>query len=264
MNSIIFFFLIIISQEMTSFAQVTAGSTPPGNSIFNPNINLSRTVSFTDTTGYLDLDCDGTDDIGLQLSMGMPAIDLPNGVILHELNSAFTICIDTGAIEVGSLFNFGDTLCTGYHLWYADSVYGFGCYGTFICYAPGAVTNKYIAYKKTSTSEEGWIRISFDLMFYPIILSVDTMLVLCVPSGISHSDTETYFHVGPNPTSSGKLNILSEEKLKAIEIYNSMGVLLKSFNGNEAEIVLPETNGIYLIRVQGISGTNSMRKVLRL
>jgi hypothetical protein len=267
MKNRILTFVFFVANAAAAFAQVTAGSIPSGTSAIGVNLNLSRTISFTDTTGFLDLDCDGTPDVGLQLVMGMTAIDLPNGVLLKELHNAYTICTDTvSSYVIVTPHNYGDTLCTGNHLWRADTSFGLGCYGTFVCYAPGVLTNQYIGYKKNSMSEVGWIKISFDLMFVPITLAVDTILVLCTATGIEDETGQGHFSISRNPTS-GYFTLLID-----VEEINSCSVSIFDMTGRKVELhqnIMPgqefifgETlkDGMYFVEII----SDSSKKVVKL
>lgn len=177
-------------------AQVTAGSFSANTSIKNPNINLSASDS-----ALLDIDCDGINDIRILLKpfsppgncpgLDYPGPDCPNELKFFMLNDSFSLCmmdtVNYWKRITTSISSLGDTLCTGYDWWNADSsVYLISCANSWQCgVALSRAIDKYITYKKKSTGEIGWIKVSFDLLANPITSSINEFLAPCGTSLIT-------------------------------------------------------------------------------
>ncbi len=190
------------------FSQIIAGSGAAGQIISNPSVNLSNHVIGSTTSAYFDLNCDSVADMRVDLIKGATAIDGANEAFLYVLNPAFEICADTGSylITPVNYYNAADTMyCTGTNNWANDTIYKLGDYGCMDCTGPYTAANKFIAYRNTSTSQTGWIKIVMDLTDggshgLPVTLSVPQILSPCantslvVPPVLSANDSCGVFH----------------------------------------------------------------------
>jgi hypothetical protein len=100
--------------------------------------------------------------------------------------------------------------------WSADTVFMLGNFGCMDCPGPYSKSNAFVAYKNTSTSQIGWIKINFDLIPSTITLSVPEVLSPCLftastPPASSTSGTGTcgvfsYSYTINNETCAGSCN----------------------------------------------------------
>jgi len=247
-----------------SSAQVIAGSVPPGTSIQNLNIMLSDSVIGLTVSDSFDIDCDGIKDIVLDLTKGNTIVDWPNELWFRLLNDSIEICTDTGGIHYTvPFYNGGDTLATGFHQWRSDSTHRLACGGGFCWDGLHQATDKYFAYRKTSTQQIGWIKISFDLFGNIVTTSVNEVLILCDENSTSEIENKFSFSISPNPTKDGKIKIQSSCRIKRIEIINSLGAIVNIIEGSGTEILLPADKGIYLVRMWNVKGTMALGRVWR-
>lgn len=177
-------------------AQIIAGSGFAGLIVSNPNVNLAESTIGNTTTAFFDLTCDSIADMRVELYKGPTAIDGANLALLHILNPLFQICADTGFTSFSPVtyYNNGDTLiCPGSSHWSTDSIFKLGDFGCMDCQGPYSVSNLFIAYRNSSTSQKGWIKISFDLTdgggATPITLSLPEILSPCVSTALAFPAT---------------------------------------------------------------------------
>ncbi|MFZ4784143.1 MAG: T9SS type A sorting domain-containing protein [Flavobacteriales bacterium] len=93
------------------------------------------------------------------------------------------------------------------------------------------------------------------------VASVETNTVL---TGIS--DWESQFSVGPNPNTSGQLNINGGKSMvKTVSIYTISGQLIETrqINTIRTQITLPKAMGTYIIDVHTADGQRHIEKVVR-
>ncbi len=102
----------------------------------------------------------------------------------------------------------------------------------------------------------------------PILVVNDTLLNINVSTGIKYNTTLPKITAWPNPNKDGKL-VLSgfTQSINTVKIYNLKGELfnseIKFLRNNQIEILLPESSGIYLIKI--VSGNNTFtERILRL
>ena len=182
-KSVFFLFILYISFVQFSNAQIIAGSPSAGLIISNPNINLSVSTVGNTVSGIFDIDCDSIADMRVDLYKGPTAIDGANMAYLYVLNPLFEICADTGTTTLRDVyyFNLGDTLiCPDSTYWSNDTIYKLGDAGCMDCQGPYSVSNLFIAYRNISTSQIGWIKISFSLFDPSPILSIPEILSPCL------------------------------------------------------------------------------------
>src|SRR3954468_13408179 len=74
------------------FAQTIAGTVPAGMSLIYPNINLTNSVAFSEVTVRFNIDCDTAADMRISLDKASPAIDAPNSIKLHILDTTYEVC----------------------------------------------------------------------------------------------------------------------------------------------------------------------------
>ena len=260
-------FLFFQGLSGNTYSQITAGSVPTGTGISYPNINLSvaGSIAFIDTNAFLDLDCDGIDDIRIRLSYGAPQVDSPNEVELYKLTNTFSFCLNVLPVWNPALYSYGDTLCSGSSQWITSPKYKIGCAGGFSCYPfQPTVVDKYLAYNKFATQQTGWIKISYNLYAYPTTLSISELLVLCNTTSISSVNSDDHFILSPNPTLDGEIKINWDKQISTINIYNSHGQKIKSISGNIKEFSLPEQSGLYFMSVLDADGNCRKDKIIRL
>lgn len=259
------FFAILGSVSMQ--AQVIAGNVPLGGYAVNPNLNFSILNIYDDTTGTLDLNCDNIPDLEVQMIKGPTAIDGPNLIYLYVLNPAYSVCADTlpGIINQVNYYNAGDALnCTGSLSWGNDTIFKLGDYGCLGCFGPWTITDKYFAY--TDGNQTGWLKVSFDLMDsggpLPITFSMNEFLAYCYPNSIDENSGELNFQISPNPTVDGKINLQYKGSISEIVVYNSIGQKV-DFLLSGTELFLPETKGVYVVKIKNSSGNYLSKSVVR-
>lgn len=102
---------------------------------------------------------------------------------------------------------------------------------------------------------------------YAVIVTVgscsDTSSCTNVITGIENQTTID-FNVYPNPTSGDITIQMSNSSHAQVDIFNTMGQLVRSENllRNTTTLELPEENGIYLVRVT-IDGVSSTKRIIR-
>ena len=214
-HTVTFFIVCLFSIYATiSSAQVIAGSVPAGSSIQYPNIMLADSIMWTTVSDSFDIDCDNIKDIALDLIRQNTALDFPNLIMLRILNDSVEICKDTSSPYAVPLYNAGDTLWNGFYTWSADSVNRVVCGGGFCWSGLYEASGKYFAYRKTSTQEIGWVKISYDLAFQNTITdTVNEILVLCIGNGTDDIGREPYFSISPNPSADGKIKLQCRNKI---------------------------------------------------
>jgi len=250
-----------------SSGQGLAGSIPPGSSVLKQAVSLSIEGYQVDTMAYLDIDCDGLNDIGFKIYQGYPPGNEDNLAYLSIFNNAFSICT-TDSTGIVSLYNLDDTLCITGHQWTSDSLYVLGCYG-YNCTEPVWNENeKYIAYKKNTTQAIGWIKLSIHLFSekapQPITLIIHEWLLLCIPNALVDIRNDPSLVIYPNPTKDGWVHIQHPELINHINVITSLGKIAKSYSGQETQILLPDNKGLYIIQVISTQDQTSYKKVLRL
>jgi hypothetical protein len=251
------------------FGQVTAGSVPNGTSIIQNIVDLNIIEDDTDTTTYLDIDGDGSQDIKIWFFKGYPPSDGSNFVSLYVLNNSFSFCTNSGHPGKTSLYELGDTLCTIGHEWGVDSFYIIGCYGGWTCTGDtSSINDKYIAYRKNASGEIGWLRVSMSLYSgtepRTITFKITELLGLYLGAGINNLKDQITFNLIPNPSLDGRFEIRCSERLSKIEVFNSEGQLLKSYPANSNDLTLPESKGLYVVRIIDENGLNGSRQIIRL
>jgi hypothetical protein len=198
MKKHLFFLFLILANVNLVYSQIIAGSAASGLIISNPAVSFSVT-SFTSDSRTFDLDCDGIADMSVELHKGPTAIDGANFAYLHILNSIFQICADTtnSMPRKVNYFNLGVSIVPPATAnWYNDANMQLGNYGCMECYGPTSVTDSYLGYKNSTTSQIGWIKISFNLIdggvgSVPITMSVPEVLSPCVTTSITPAPTYT-------------------------------------------------------------------------
>lgn len=195
-------FLTLIANILligTVSSQIIAGSASAGLIISNPNVSLSNPSMSSTVADVVDLNCDNIPDMKVELYKGATAIDGANYAWLYILNPAYEICSDTGAFSflTPKYYNLADTLnCSGSYSWNNDTLYHLGNYGCMLCPGPYSISSQYIAYKNTSTSQTGWIKISFNLIdgggfTTPVTLSIPEVLSPCTNTEVEYSNSGT-------------------------------------------------------------------------
>lgn len=215
------FLLLIVCISFIKFsnAQIIAGSGSAGLIISDPNINLSVSTVGNTVSGIFDIDCDSVADMRVDLYKGPTAIDGANMAFLYVLNPAFEVCADTGTTTLRNVyyFNLGDTLISpDSAYWSTDTIYKIGDFGCMDCQGPFSGSNLFIAYKNTSTSQFGWIKISFSMFDPTPTLTIPEVLSPCLNtalpmaggglSGTATCGVFTYSYTIIPPTCDGSCN----------------------------------------------------------
>ena len=259
------FLLLIVTNSARG--QVIAGAIPAGGYIVDPGFNFSVVIVDDDTSGTLDLNCDNIPDMAVSLFRGLTAVDQANVVSLHVLNSAYSICAgpNSGLGKVVNYYDSGTVVdCSGSFSWQVDSLFILGNYGCLVCNGPWTINDKYFAYNDGTNI--GWIKVSFDVMdaggSLPITLRMNQYLTYCLPNSVDENSIENDFQISPNPTVDGKVNLLYKGSIAEIEVYNSIGQKVDYLlSGNE--LFLPETKGVYVVKIRKSNGRQLSKSVVR-
>jgi hypothetical protein len=263
-------FLAFISLMFVSraSAQIIAGSVASGQLITDPSVNLSVTSVGSTSSGLFDLDCDSVPDMRVELHKGPTVVDGANTAYLFVLNPSFQVCADTGSgsLLMVNYYNATDTLfCMGSHDWSADSVFHLGNYGCMDCSGPNVITNKYLSYRNNSTSQVGWIKISFNLIdsgssTAPVTLTLPEILSPCastaylIPTGGSGTDTcgiFTYNYSIVSPYCAGTCS----GSVSVTNITGGMGAYSYNWsNGTIASTLNSACSGTYSLEISDANG----------
>jgi|GEM_PF-2288563 len=264
-------FLLQFFASNTINGQAIAGAIPPGTSVIYSPVDLEVTEVDHDTTTYIDLDLDGTDDVKIKLHRGDISVDDAISTGFVALGNKFSFCNIPSQLERIALHGLGDTLCIDSNEWGLDSFYIVGCIGGWLCYQTNTepiVIDEYIAYKKNATGEVGWLKISMDLYFLdsnaPITFSISEMLVLSLASDVHEQSKSTFFNILPNPTFDGYFSIQHEAEIETIEIFNSTGQTISAFSVTGKQFELTAEPGLYIVRIRDSKGRYASQKILRL
>jgi len=262
--SIFVLYLLSIDINISS-AQIIAGSVPTGTSIQYLNIMLVNSVIGSTVSDSLDIDCDNIKDIAFDLYKGNTIVDQSNDLWYRVLNGSVEICTDTGNVNWAPplLYDAGDTMSAGLYQWNLDTEHRLACGGGFCWTGYHQETDKYFTYRKISTQEMGWIKISFDLFGSTVTASVSEILVLCTETGTNAIGRELLVSITPNPTTDGKIKLQCRNKITQIEIRNALGEVVKIIRGGETDITLPEESGLYIIMVIDDKGNFGTEKIWR-
>jgi len=266
---LISFILLQLFVSTSIDGQVTAGDIPPGTSVIYSPVEFSITENEHDTTTYLDLDADGIEDVRIWFFKGNTPSDAPNMAIFFALGNTFSFCnVSDQPVRV-ALYSLGDTLCFNGGVWGVDSVYTAGCYGGWGCkHDESPVIDEYIAYKKISTGEVGWLKVSMSLYAQvdqiPVTFSISEMLVLALQSGVNEQSNSTNYEIVPNPTSDGYFSIKGIDEFESIDIFNASGQNISNGLNSSSQFCLPDEQGLYMVRIRDSKGLYSIQKVLRL
>lgn len=252
-----------------TFCQVTAGSIPPGTSVYFTPVDMSVIDNESDTITFVDLDGDGIEDIRIWLIKGNPPSDAPNMVVFFALGNTFSFCNVTEGPDHVAYYQSGDTLCWNDDIWGSDSIYTVGCFGGWNCIQDETpVIDKYVAYRKNATNEIGWLKVSMSLYSSvdqnPVTFTISEMLVLYLGSSTENANNEFALEIFPNPSIDGRFVIRAEQQLSTIEVFNYAGQRINYTKFDEDEYSLPALQGVYLVRAINVEGNYAIRRVLRL
>lgn len=197
MKKILFLLAVSVAKINFVHSQIIAGNTSSGLIISNPNVNFSVTSVSSNSTKLFDLNCDGNADISVELYKGPTAIDGANVATIHMLNPVFQICADTVNMQPRRIhyFNAGDAVSISDTTnWYNDANIQLGIYGCMDCQGPFSISDLFLGYRNTSTSQIGWIKISFNLIdggsqSVPITCSIPQILSPCATTSVSSTAT---------------------------------------------------------------------------
>jgi len=263
----LFAFLICIGSMQMVFAQDTIGYIPPGTSIVHNIFDLGISEPIKDTLAFLDIDGDGTQDIQIWLHIGNPKIDDPLAASFIILNNSFSFCTSINQMYRTYLYNLGDTICASGQQWGTAIYYTVACYPALGCIMD-SITDQYLAFKKIATDEIGWMRVSAFIRYYPgpnsVSFTISELLALYEGTGINTVTNTFDFEVLPNPTMDGQIFIQCNERIDAIDLFNAQGQILKTYQGDLHDLILPETPGLYFIKIRNEKNQFSIRKIIRL
>jgi len=245
-------------------AQVIAGEVPPGMNLQNAEIHLSRWQSETDTSAYLDLDQDGSDDFRIKLFKGNLNINSPHTGSIYVLNDQYTICRKSTTPAYVIMCEEGDTLCPA-ATWDDDSAYGIACLGASFCQI-AEFTDTFIPYHDNLTDETGWIKADISLNTFTkdtITFSIsDYVSRLSVGTKDQNKSVEEYTIV-PNPTADGRFYVQGREDFEKVEIFDLTGQWVRTYDKGDANFMLPMIQGLYVIRIWNKDGKTVVMKVVR-
>jgi len=258
----VFFFLI---QSGMSYAQVLAGSVPLGTSIVYPNIILKDATPGGSEMDSVDLDCDGIKETVFELYYGNPSLDFCHAFNLFVRDSSIEICADSGSMFMPKipLYNYGDTLCSGDYIWRNNGQYHIG-WGAGLCFPYRDLEiEKYIGFRKFQST--AWIKVSFDLSggIDTVSATIHEFLALCDYAEIRDYSSDKFFNISPNPSVDGKIRLKADRRISKIEITNAFGQVVNSLSGDHLTMTLPETSGLYILRVIDSKGNYQAEKVWR-
>jgi hypothetical protein len=97
-----------------------------------------------------------------------------------------------------------------------------------------------------------------------ITFKITELLGLYLWAGINNLKDQITFNLIPNPSLDGRFEIRCSERLSKIEVFNSEGQLLKSYPANVNDLTLPESKGLYVVRIIDENGLNGSRQIIRL
>lgn len=256
--------LFVAGSFTNVYGQLTAGGVVPGTSIGDPSLNvyIDTLISLPEDSLYLDLDCDGMDDIAFVMRKGYMDTDYPNWIMSFSVNQDFEICVDSN--HVVEFYTAGEILdCSGTSFMNSN----YSDVGRFYqtLNIPAIITNKYLYYRKVSTNEVGWIKISFDLdewdSTYPITMDIDEVLYLCLDASLFENQTINV-NVFPNPSLDGSITIEAEHSIASIHVYSLTGQSISDWKSVD-QIDLPKEKGIYIVHWTDVLGNSGYQRVLR-
>jgi hypothetical protein len=98
----------------------------------------------------------------------------------------------------------------------------------------------------------------------PILVAADSLLNINVVTGIDQVE-EADISIYPNPTTNGTVRLTGKDvrRISTVQVFDTKGRMVKMLSQNAVSTFeLPETSGIYLIRIEGEFGKKVVR-VLR-
>lgn len=107
---------------------------------------------------------------------------------------------------------------------------------------------------------------AFKTMYYeadlnPILMSKDSILDIFIEptSSIFNEVTDAKIVLFPNPTTLGKIQILTKEIITSVSIYRLDGKVISTQNPKNASITLPQEKGLYIITVTTPKGIKTFQ-----
>lgn len=260
-----YWILVLVVWPNILFGQFSVGDVPAGTGIGTPEIFMyvDTNVSMPEDSSYLDLDCDGIADLGIVMRNGnMSGGDVLNWIKLAELNSDYTIYVDT--ISGEKLFNFGYTIDGSISEWITPDDAWIGMFAAWDLF-DAVVYNKYFIYRKSSTNQFGWVKISYDLDDWDetsaIHLYISEALYLCAEASLDeHHKSEVSLY--PNPTNEGVVSIQSNIPIVSYRLYSSIGKLI-GIESSSNVVILPESNGVYFVYWEDAAGRSGVERVVK-
>lgn len=250
--------LLVIS-SLAGYSQLIIDNIPTEMAIANPNWNITVSTSSTLDTASFDIDCNGKNDIRVNLYKGAIMVDIPNTVTISILDSALEFLCDTGTLANAHFFSLGDTIQDSAAFdWKTDEICFLGDHGCFMCFLPSLITDKYLAYKKDSIV--GWLKISFNLEESgpptgTITFTISEVLSTCVTTGIDYSRAmHDDFTLFPNPLQNRLLEIKCPKEIESTCIMDLAGRMVYSSANGATLISLPNLDGIYIVVVTDVTG----------
>lgn len=217
--------------------QVVTGVAPLGGTIISPGINMSNSINGTSEVQGLDIDCDGFDDLEIELQMGNLVIDLPNVLGINLLNQQVTTCTSEGNFGPSVLFcnqyGLGQTItCVGDSSWTNDTSYGIAVLG-LLAHGPSSINNTFITFKLGT--DIGWLELSYNLNGSPVTATIHEMVTFCpnsVDPSVQNSETndlQSDVFVFPDPINgSTTVDLKSNYRSIRANVYDVSGQLISS------------------------------------
>lgn len=261
----------VLSAATEINAQVIAGEIPSGASSSDPLINFVVNSTNPFAQHFLDLDCNGSNDICLKFMWGYPPADGTSFLFLIVLDSSFSFCEKAtwGPYSRAQFYAAGDTMnCMGANTWNSDSLI-VADYGGFNFQGPETAVDTFLAYSKQISPGNvvhGWIKLSFDMsgvnsQNFDLTASIQQIVSYCT-IGISEINSKAKFTIFPNP-SNKRVSIFSKTSIDKLELISSQGIVLKSKTEFLDEIELPDAIGFYFIKAIFKDGEMQLQKVLK-
>ncbi|MCC6578452.1 MAG: hypothetical protein IT228_14020 [Flavobacteriales bacterium] len=239
-------------------AQLLAGEVPPGAIAIEIDELIALPNAYTEDSVLLETDCDDSFDLSIALVHGMPALDLPNLVMLRTLDDDLELCRDA---ERPHYYAFGEPLaCTGTFSWQSANVNTLGDHGGFGMIGPEVVDSQYIAIRQGALT--GWILLSFDLMATVPTLHVHRALSLCMSTAVDGPGADRPVAIVPTVTHGGPVRI-GVEGAHRMAVCDAAGRTVARYGPGVREIPAPAVAGVYVVRIEHADGTWSFGRFVR-
>jgi len=265
--------LLLLVGSLTALqAQIIAGQTPANANLQSATFVLSVDSILEEQTEYVDLNCDGVDDLKFILNYGFTAADAPTRADVQILNSDVEICaiqplilfgLQVSASSQGQVMTCSSGAGHGY---YSDTTLAIGHFGGFFPIGPYTSLSSYLLY--TINSDTGWVYYNYnvDLNNGPIYLGVGDFTAFCSTTGLADESWNIDLHVFPNPTEN-EFTISWNQHLNQaeVQVLNLLGEVVHRDQVTGSRQVTIDTEleaGYYLVSVTNEKGQTQTQKIV--